>query len=276
MDFLKFLRYERRLFSKAWDQTWTAVKQHVKGLVWTISTPIGLVILLYLIPTFKPVFSGGGLIQEWLAACVGIVVVLIFVIFVFAKNIILASYQDTEKLGVLEEERIPKIIVSPTTGKPISYEKNELSAWAELEITNISTFPLQEVTVQILETVLVLEKQDTRGSYFLHQPSERWNPSSVFWSGRTGPAGEFSRSIPPKGTQYATIAFHPKPGSGLGTFNTLTHPPMQESKITIEVSSPNINAWRGTYYIEYHPASTDDFEFIEWDEWCRGHDVIEG
>jgi hypothetical protein len=58
-------------------------------------------------------------------------------------------------------------------------------------------------------------------------------------------------------------------------FNTLTHPPMLESRIVIEVSSPSSNTWRGIYYIAYHPLKTDKFEFVEWDSWKANHKVIE-
>jgi len=49
---------------------------------------------------------------------------------------------------------------------------------------------------------------------------------------------------------------------------------MQEARIVIAVSSPNMNTWRGVYYIAYVPPHQDEFEFVEWDLWLKSHNVI--
>ena len=181
-----------------------------------------------------------------------------------------------ERLLILEEERIPKIVAEPITCKPASYERVSKTAWAELKIKNTSSdVPLEDVNVQIAELIGVFEKQDERGVYFLHDSYPDWNPSNIYWSESNAPANQLSITIPPGATRYALIAFHPDLGPALGIFNTLTYPPMLESKIAIEVSSPNTLTWRGEFYIEYHPPGRDEFEFVEWDSWCGSHNVIE-
>lgn len=168
--------------------------------------------------------------------------------------------------------------VRPTTGKPTNYERNELTAWADLVIKNTSPSSA-DMSVKIVEVVQVYEKENEQGKgtgiYHLFEPSPKWSPASVYWSGRTGTPRQFVRTVQPNESQYATIAFHHRNMSGIGTFNTLTQPPLLESKIVIEVSSPNMRTWQGTYYIEYHPPGRDSFEFVEWASWCKNHPIEE-
>lgn len=180
----------------------------------------------------------------------------------------------------LEEERIPHIELQPTTGKKASYEQGNKTAWAELKVTNTSSsVPLEDVSVQIVELVQIYEKQNEQGVgtgiYHLHEIYPNWNPSNVFWSERNTLANQLSILIPPGDTKYAMIAFHLESGPDLGLFNTPTNRHILESKIVIEVSSPNSAIRRGAYYIEYHPPSKDEFEFVEWDSWCENHKVID-
>jgi len=303
MGYPEFLQYEGRLCRKAWSQTWATVKQDGKGILWTIGVPIVLAFLVPRIPAVKSVFSGGGLMQEWIIALVGIALAIAFGIGVFTKNLILAPSatererqkshdgevqdlkrdlsQKDERLKVLEEERVPKFAVEPFVGECSNYEKTELTAWADLKIENTSTsVPLSEVSVKIVELLLVCGGPNTgegaKGTYRLYEPLTKWPPASAYWSGRTGAPGQFSRPINPREAQYATIAFHRKNGSGLGEVNVLSHPPLLESKITIEVSSPNSNTWKGDFYIAYQPKGMGDkFEFVDWESWCKNHAVIE-
>lgn len=186
--------------------------------------------------------------------------------------------EKESRVGQLEREQIPKFKIRPIEGKPQNYEQNELTSWAELEITNDSSAPLAIVKVQILECARVFEKMDDdgypTGEYWLDDSSKDWNPSNVYWSGRTGEPKKFDRVIAPHEPQYAPVAFHHKMGGGLGVFNILTHAPMMESRIVVAISSPNSNTWKGAFYIGYHPSSIDKFEFTEWDEWETTHTVI--
>ncbi len=277
------------MLRRAGLQTWSTVEQHILGIFLTILTPVVLYAISF-IPAIQQAFKDGGFMQEWIIALIGVGLVIAYILGVFTKNVIFApSIEDknlrdniTEKealIGKLEEEQKPKFIVKPTNSKREQYENTELTSWAELAITNDSSTHLNDVSVKIMECVNVLEKTDREdgrdlGKYFLATISE-WHPSSVYWSGRTGDTNEANRPLKPTETQYATIAFHHKHGTGLGTFNILAHPPMTEAKIAIEVSSPNSNTWRGEFYIGYRPASTDRFEFEEWETWCKSHEIIE-
>ncbi len=184
--------------------------------------------------------------------------------------------EATQRVVELEEERIPKIIAVPITGNRARYEAVRYTAWAELKITNTSSsMPLNDVSVKIMELTQVLEKQDGRGSYFLHEPYPSWNPSNVYWSERNAQPKQLTLAISPNESKCALIAFHGELSPDLGIFNTPTYPVMLESKIVIEVSSPNSETRRGVYYIEYHPPTRDEFEFVEWDSWRESHNVIE-
>ncbi len=291
MEWPEFLRYEGRLFGKAIRQTWATTNQHLVAIYFTIGIPIAVALFAYFVPAFDTVFSGGGLMQEWIVALAGIILFLVFFLSVFTKNLILApSTEERElqnnliekgdRIKVLEDANIPKFDVRPRTDKRTSYEQTELTSWAELEIRNTSpSVDLADVNVKIVELVRVYEKQNEKGigigEYHLHEPYPNWSPANVYWSGRTGTPHQFSRPINPGELQYATIAFHHKNGAGLGVFNNLNHTPLLECRIVVELSSSGSNSWQGIYYVAYHPLRTDEFEFVEWHTWCESHKVVE-
>lgn len=178
------------------------------------------------------------------------------------------------RVGELSEKRKPHFEVHPITGKRAKYESVQYSAWAELKVRNTGNdVTLEDVKVQIVELSQVFEEQGEKGSCFLHEPYPRWSPSNVYWSERNAKPNQLSLSISPNASSYALIAFHWDHGIALGSFNTQTRAPMLESKIVIEVSSKNSGIQRKAYYIEYHPPSRDEFEFVEWDLWCKSHNV---
>lgn len=174
----------------------------------------------------------------------------------------------------LSEEKKDNIEANPITGKRAEYENVQYTAWAELQVKNTSNdVTLEDVRVQIVELSQVLEDQDEKGSYFLHEPHPRWSPSNAYWSERNSPPNQLGLPISPNDSSCALIAVHFDHGPALGKFNTPTKPTMLESKIVIEVSSKNSRIWRKAYYIEYHPPLRDEFEFEEWDLWCKRDNV---
>lgn len=221
-------------------------------------------------------------VDPWMSAWYGFLCglggLLILFASVYVVEFLWAPYKQRDEarkeVAELKGERLSCFEVRSLTGKSTRYEKSDYSAWAELEIKNSNpNVSLENVNVQIVELVHVFEKQDERGSYFLHEPFPGWNPSSVYWSERNASTRQFSMQIPPVATRYAMVAFHTQYGGGLGVLNTPNYPPMLESKMVIEVSSPNSRTYRGEYYIQYHPPSMDEFEFLEWDLWCKSHNV---
>lgn len=196
-------------------------------------------------------------------------------------NLNATSEERDRQLRVLEEERIPKFAVAPLCGKRSSYDRNELTAWADLGIENTNpSVALIDVSVKIVELTGVYEKRTDEwvrtGVYFLGNPVVELSPASVFWSGRTREQGQFSRTIRPHEREYATIAFHPVGGNGLALLNTLNQTIVFESRIAIEVSGTGSNTWRGEFYIEYKPIEMgDEFVFVDWDSWCKTHTIIE-
>lgn len=249
-----FWLYERRIFYKACSKTKATVKDCIKGILFTIFIPIGVAVFIYLFPAAEPVFNGGGLMQEWIVAIVGIALFIAFVFGVFMKNLILAPFnqdrslneelnEKEQRIRLLEVERIPHIEVKALVGKPQSYDRSELTTWAELEIRNTSSsIDLTEVSVKIIEATFVYEDQDGKGkgtgTYQLHRGYPNWSPSNVYWSGRTGQPDQFRRPINRLEKQYATIAYHHKLGNALAPYNILTKPNVLESKILVEISSP--------------------------------------
>jgi hypothetical protein len=184
------------------------------------------------------------------------------------------------KVIALEKEKEPSIKVQPLSCKRASYERSNNTAWAALEVKNTSSgVDLENVSVQILKLMQVFEIQDKQGigtgRYNLHEPYPRWVPANVYWAESSAPAKQFEISISRGATKLALIASHWEYGPALGFFNTPTYPPMLESRIVIEISSPSMSTWQGAYYIEYRPPHIDEFEFIEWDLWCESHHVIE-
>ncbi|MDO8473728.1 MAG: hypothetical protein Q7T05_07930, partial [Dehalococcoidia bacterium] len=179
----------------------------------------------------------------------------------------------------LEEERVPRFAVEPIVGQGSVYEKTELTAWADLAIKNTSTcVTLLDVSVKIVQSLLVCQGTDEvpKGTYRLFKYDPEWSPYGVYWSGRTDIPRQFGRPIHPGEAEFATIAFHHQDSGALAVFNTLAQTTMFESKITIEVSSPNSNTWKGDFYIAYQPKGMGDkFEFVDWESWCNNHAAIE-
>ncbi|MDO8715794.1 MAG: hypothetical protein Q7J73_03180 [Dehalococcoidales bacterium] len=193
-------------------------------------------------------------------------------------GLIYLGYRIRWRKPHLDEGVANGIEVTPITGEKSDYEGHELSAWADLEIKNTGP-QSSDMRVKIAEVMLVYEEKDKEGRgigiYHLAEPTPKWSPANVYWSGITGEPNQLVRTVQPGETQSAPIAFHHKNGSGIGVFNTRTHRSLLESRIAIEISGTGSNTWRGFYYIEYHPPRTDQFEFVEWDLWCKNHKVIE-
>ncbi len=207
----------------------------------------------------------GSLLPAWLPQAWPIVGIFLLLIIAFE-----GAYRISHKRLKCNLE------AHPITGKRASYESIPYTAWAELKVTNTNPDEtLEDVKVQIVELSQVYEEQDKQGSYFLHEPYPRWTPSNVYWSERNAPPNQFSLPIAPGESSYALIAVHLDSGPALGKFNTPTRAPMLESKIVIEVSSKNSGILRKAYYIEYRPPHSDEFEFMEWDLWCKSHNVNE-
>jgi len=206
-----------------------------------------------------------------------------FAIIYLAKLIKAPIKQRNEvrsRLSALEKEKEPCIEVHPVPGRRPDYERHDKTAWAALQITNTSTgVNLENVTVQIAELMYVYERPDEQGKgtgiYSLHELYPRWSPANVYWSERNALPNQLKMPIPRGAAETAIIAFHREKGPALGILNTPQYPHMQESRIVIAISSPSMNTWRGVYYIEYVPPRQDKFEFIEWDLWCKSHNVIE-
>lgn len=184
------------------------------------------------------------------------------------------------KVDALEKERQPSIGVHPLPYKRAPYERDNKTACAGLEVKNTSSeVDLNSVSVQILEVMQVFEIQDEKGvgtgTYGLFDRYPKWIPANVYWDSSSAIGNQFEIPIPRGATKVALTAFHRQNGPALGFLNTPTYPPMQESRIVIEISSPNMNTWQGTYYIEYLPSRQDKFDFVEWYSWCTNHHVIE-
>lgn len=192
----------------------------------------------------------------------------------------LKTIEQKGRIAKLEEERIPKFAIHHTSGKSIMGDRNELSSWAELKIRNTSTIvDIADVKVKIVALMRVYEEQDEKGvgtgTYRLIKPYHEWEISSVIWSGRTDNPGEIRRTIHPNETECTTIAYNLKNRNDVAVFNVRNFPSVWESRITIEVSGTGSNTWQGVYYIEYHPPIKDEFEFVEWTEWLKTHELIE-
>jgi len=233
-----------------------------------------------------PVFElvGGGVIGRIFGWYWGVLLVLFGMFCVWLGATASAPLRQRNeartRIIALEKEKQPQIEVHPFPSKRPSSERHNKTAWAALEVTNTSSgVDLDNASVQILELMQVFECQDEQGigtgTYSLHELNPRWSPANVYWSERNAPANQLQISIPRGATRLAIIAFHSENGPALGCLNTPQYPPMLEHRIVIAVSSPNMNTWRGVYYIEYLPPSQDKFDFVEWDSWCSSHHVIE-
>jgi len=184
------------------------------------------------------------------------------------------------KVAALEKEEEPCIEVHPFPCKRGSYEQDDKTACAMLKVKNTSSeVDLKDVSVQILEVTQVYENQNEKGistgTYSLYERYPKWIPANVYWDSRSAIGSQFDISIPRGDTKLALIAFHRQNSTSLGFLNTPTYPPMQEFRIVIAISSPNMNTWQGVYYIEYLPPGQDKFDFVEWGLWCKSHQVID-
>jgi hypothetical protein len=294
MEMKSFWAWERDVLRWTWRQTWSSLKHDIKGIVLTIAIPIVLSLLVQWIPIFREALDSSGIMQEWVVAIAGVALVVVFALGSFARNWIIAPYladkigieahqktvkdltgkltESTARIQELEVEKIPRVEVRPFACFPSAYEQSRYSTWAELQITNTSSSPLKDVSVQIRENVGVYQLRDEpdKGKFFLGAGMEdQWRPANVFWSESNVGPNQLITSIPAGATINAVVAIHNKISPALGYFNTSTHPPFSESKIMLEISSPDMNIWKGEYYIEYHPPRTDKFEFVEWGECAR-------
>jgi len=184
------------------------------------------------------------------------------------------------KVTALEKEKEPCIEVQPLPCKRAPYERDDKTACAMLKVKNTSSeVDLKDVSVQILEVTQVFENQDEKGistgTYSLYERYPKWIPAKVYWDLGSAIGSQFEIAIPRGDTKVALIAFHRQNSPSLGSLNTPTYPPMQESRIVITISSPNMNTWQEVYYIEYLPPRQDKFDFVECGPWCKSHQVID-
>lgn len=201
-------------------------------------------------------------------------------LFAMANAPIKQRNEARAKVNGLEKEKEACIEVNPLSCKPAAYERGTKTAWAALKVKNTSSgVDLENVSVQILELMQVIEKQDTQGIgmgiYDMYERYPRWTPANVYWDESNAMAKQFEIPIPRGATRVALIAFHLKDGPALGFLNTQTYPHMMEYRIVIAISSSSMNTWQGVYYIEYIPPGGDKFEFVEWNSWCEGRNVVE-
>lgn len=198
---------------------------------------------------------------------------------IFLFNLARAPYKQRndarERVETLEKERIPYLELKPVSGNPHNEYENAPTAWAELQVRNTSHIkPLTNVRVQITRCVYALEKQEQRGSYFLHD-NRGWLPTNVYWSERNTQPNTLHTTINPGDTGIALIAHHPKGSVSLGIFNTRARSTFVGGQlIKVFVSSTESAPIIGEYYIEYHPPARDEYEFLEWDEWLTTHKLI--
>jgi len=277
-------QYYYKVIRVSCKKTKNTARQYIFPTVIVATTPV--IVSLFL----GSHFDEDAVMQQWMISIVGLCLTAAFFAGVFFNNLVKAPVElesdmvdtyanDKLHLQALEEERIPKIIAKPITGKRANYESNKNTCWAELKITNTSpSVPLMNVTVQIVELVQVYERQNEEGEsmgvYSTHEPYPNWSPSNVYWSERNTLTHQLTLDISPNESKCAMVAFHGDNKPALGVLNTPTYPIMLESKIVIEVTSPDSSRWREAYYIEYHSPSTDEFEFIAWDEWLTNHTLI--
>lgn len=180
-----------------------------------------------------------------------------------------------------EDEKRPRITVSPHSGRRQEDWQHQHLMWAELEVENTSiSLPLKDVEVKVAEVIDILPKQDVPNEYFLY-PVQQLSPMGICWSERFASPNQLSLTIPPSSAKSALVAFSGDSNGGKIVFNAHTSPkPLQidGARIQIEVSSPDCAPWQGSFYIQCHPNYTNGtrarFEFVEWGRWASTHHVI--
>ncbi|OGO22297.1 MAG: hypothetical protein A2144_00445 [Chloroflexi bacterium RBG_16_50_9] len=211
------------------------------------------------------------------------------ILIIFAWNLFRAPYKQRNEARLrnqtLEEERIPKVTVSPNSGRCQWDYENPHLMWVELQVTNTSpVVTLRNVGVQIANQLDILDiREGGRDAPVQHHLYDRgtWSRVSVLWSELDVTPPSISIDIPPGATKIALLAYQDD-SNGLWTIYNAPKSPKPRSlggaKIEVEVNSIDSALWKGSYYIECHPNYTDGtlarFEFVEWDTWMANHNVI--
>jgi len=78
-----------------------------------------------------------------------------------------------------------------------------------IKITNTSSnVSLERASVQIVKLTQVVEEQNGKVMYRLHEPYPTWNPSNVCWSERNASLEQLGLAISPNESKCALVAFH--------------------------------------------------------------------
>lgn len=189
--------------------------------------------------------------------------------------------ESKQRLQWLEEERIPRIIAKPYSGRRQWEHEHEHLMWAELQVTNLSPSQgLNDVEVRVVSCVHIVEHQDTPDNYMLVDLLG-WSPTGVYWSERDAPPHQLKCAIPPNSTRNALVAYQNNSNGITTIFNSPISPNpiiVVGARIEIEVSSPDSALWEGAFYIQCHPnyvgGARATFEFVEWETWANSRNEI--
>ena len=180
-----------------------------------------------------------------------------------------------DRVGVLEDERIPCITAKPRAGRRQYGSEHEYLLWAELLVTNTSpSQSLSNVEVRLTRCQDVIFKQDSQGEYWLRPDyPAAWNPTSVYWSERDASAHEIHVSLGPGGSKSALVSAQNNPNSSTLIFNSITSPQRDKpAKVDIEITSLESAPLKRSFYIECTPnwfgGPEATMVFIDWDDWA--------
>ncbi|MDY7018535.1 MAG: hypothetical protein SU899_00435 [Chloroflexota bacterium] len=171
----------------------------------------------------------GGVIWQVFHWYFGLIAVLsvIFCVWVYALALapIRQRNEARSEFQELQNERIPRISVRPAEGKRESnYERTEHIMWAELQVTNISKQPLEDVVVNIKACLALQEKQNsTSGDDYLIWDFFHWHQTYVYWSERNANHQQFALTMPANTTRVSLVAFQDNSNGSNFNFNSPNH-----------------------------------------------------
>jgi hypothetical protein len=264
-------------------------------IISTIALPFALWLVLQILQQAKP----GWLPEGWeeavawqvLIAVSGLTFVLLFSLTSLAKHLILipsrleieAKKKADEryelvsgKLAVtsvenerLNEERVPGMTAASRTGLH-SLGIGAHLMWAELEVYNTSpTLPLADVRVRVVDSECIFQDQDNPDLYKnLGHELNDWSPITLRWA-----QSDYITAIISGGaSRTLLVAFSDDSNGPPAVFNDLDHTRCSlESKITLEISSPNSATLHSSYFIQCHGnyvgGPSARFEFVPWEGW---------
>ena len=171
--------------------------------------------------------------------------------------------------------------------------------WASLEISNSNPRrALTDVQVRVVDCEKVeqalqlvevteepgLQRSEVVPNTFkvLGQILGDWIPVHILWD----PNQSVATTIPPAASRTIVVAFSDDSNGPPGIINDRTHTHLHvENRITVEVSSPDMAAWKGQFFIRCHPqyvygdwaqgmsmaiaglGTPARFEFERWEDW---------